>query len=129
MSGFKSGSAQNLEREEVKVEKIKANETETNEIIKKIHQEMALGKEGINRKELEKALQAGKQLEKEQRQEEYEEQLLQETEELHRLAVEMRQMEMGQKIEELIDKVQNMAFMEGYRYAIAILEESMVHME
>ena len=74
-------------------------------------------------------MQAGKQLEKEQRQEEYEEQLLQETEELHRLAVEMRQMEMGQKIEELIDKVQNMAFMEGYRYAIAILEESMVHME
>lgn len=129
MGELKRGSVQNLEREEVKVEKIKANETEADEIIKKIHQEMALGKERINRKELEKALQAGKQLEKEQRQEEYEEKLLQETEELHRLAVEMRQMEMGKKIEELIDKVQNMAFMEGYRYAIAILEESMVHME
>lgn len=33
--------------------------------------------------------------------------------------------EVEKKMEGLMEKVQNMAFMEGYRYAVAILNESM----
>ncbi len=78
---------------------------------------------------MEKALCALKELEKEQRQEEYEKQVVQGIEKLLGFTVEAEQEAMKQKIETFIDRLQNMAFMEGYRYAIAVLEESLVHME
>lgn len=120
----KNGSAQRAEREETKMEKMRASGT-----IGRICQELERKKENGNRKELEKALCALKELEKEQRQEEYEKQVVQGIEKLLGFTVEAEQEAMKQKIETFIDRLQNMAFMEGYRYAIAVLEESLVHME
>lgn len=106
------------------MEKMRASGT-----IGRICQELERKKENGNRKELEKALCALKELEKEQRQEEYEKQVVQGIEKLLGFTVEAEQEAMKQKIETFIDRLQNMAFMEGYRYAIAVLEESLVHME
>ena len=114
------------------MEKMRASGT-----IGRICQELERKKENGNRKELEKALCALKELEKEQRQEEYEKQVVQGIEKLlgftveaeHHHRSEAEQEAMKQKIETFIDRLQNMAFMEGYRYAIAVLEESLVHME
>lgn len=97
--------------------------------IGRICQELAQKKESINKKELEKALCALKELEKEQRQEEYEKQVVQGIEKLLGFIAKPEQEAMKQKIETLIDRLHNIAFMEGYRYAIAILEEGLGHME
>ena len=37
--------------------------------------------------------------------------------------------EVREMVEKNLDTVQNMAFMEGYKYAIAVLEEGIVHMK
>ncbi len=64
-----------------------------------------------------------------QRQEEYEKKLKEAVEELTRLIVSREWTESKEKVEAIIDSVEDVAFMEGYIYAIAVLEEGLVNME
>ncbi|MEY8391862.1 hypothetical protein AALA98_10890 [Lachnospiraceae bacterium 45-W7] len=80
-----------------------------------------------NKMEAERSLQ--KEKEKTARQEEYEEKIKEALEELSRLTMCKEWTEAREKVEENLNAVQNMAFMEGYLYAIAVLEESLVHMK
>lgn len=58
-------------------------------------------------------------------QQEYEEQIRYETEKLLSSVSEKDRTELQQKIEELTSRAEAAAFMEGYRYAVAILQDSM----
>ncbi len=58
-------------------------------------------------------------------QQEYEEQIRYETEKLLSSVSEKDRAELQQKIEELTSRAEAAAFMEGYRYAVAILQDSM----
>lgn len=62
---------------------------------------------------------------KQREQQEYEEQIRYETEKLLRPVPEQDRAELQQKIEELTSRAEAAAFMEGYRYAVAILQDSM----
>lgn len=75
------------------------------------------------------ALKMFKQKEREQRQEEYEEQLNYETEALLTLRMEQNQEKVKENVENILEKLQNMAFLDGFRYAISILEESVIQKE
>lgn len=86
------------------------------------------GGRDISPQKLEKALQVLKELEKQQRQEEYEVQITKMAEELLSFTARQGKKEIRERTERILDKVQSMAFMEGYQYAVAILEESMVGM-
>lgn len=52
-------------------------------------------------------------------------QICHETEKLLSLVPEQNRAELRRKIEELADRAGTAAFMEGYQYAVAILQESM----
>lgn len=60
----------------------------------------------------------------EQRQEEYEKELENAVEELSKLVPDMKSAQIRVRVKEIMDTVQDMAFMEGYIYAITILEET-----
>ncbi len=97
--------------------------------IRKICREIADGTGEISRKEIMEALKMFKQKEREQRQEEYEEQLNYETEALLTLRMEQNQEKVKENVENILEKLQNMAFLDGFRYAISILEESVIQKE
>lgn len=97
--------------------------------IRKICREIADGTGEISRKEIMEALKMFKQKEREQRQEEYEEQLNYETEALLTLRMEQNQAKVKENVENILEKLQNMAFLDGFRYAISILEESVIQKE
>lgn len=88
--------------------------------IRKICREIADGTGEISRKEIMEALKMFKQKEREQRQEEYEEQLNYETEALLTLRMEQNQEKVKENVENILEKLQNMAFLDGFRYAISI---------
>lgn len=94
--------------------------------IRKICREIADGTGEISRKEIMEALKMFKQKEREQRQEEYEEQLNYETAVLLTLRMEQNQEKVKENVENILEKLQNMAFLDGFRYAINILEESVI---
>lgn len=58
-------------------------------------------------------------------QQKYEVEICYETEKLLTLVPEQNRVELRPKIEELIDRAGAVAFMDGYRYALAILQDSM----
>lgn len=95
--------------------------------LRKICQKIADGTGEVSRKEVSTALELLKQKEREQRQEDYEEQLNYETAVLLTLSMEQNQVKMKEKVENILEKLQNMAFMDGFRYAIGILENSIIH--
>ncbi len=92
--------------------------------LRKICQEIAESTGDISRKEISAALKLFKQKEREQQQEDYEEQLNCETAALLTLSMEQNQVKMEEKVENILEKIQNMAFKDGFRYAISMLEES-----
>lgn len=94
--------------------------------IRKICREIADGTGEIGRNEVTTALKMFKQKEREQRQEEYEEQLNYETAVLLTLRMEQNQTKVKENVENILEKLQNMAFLDGFRYAISILEESVI---
>ena len=94
--------------------------------IRKICREIADGTGEISRKEIMEALKMIKQKEREQRQEEYEQQLNYETAVLLTLRMEQNQEKVKENVENILEKLQNMAFLDGFRYAINILEESVI---
>lgn len=67
-----------------------------------------------------------KEEEKIQRQEEYEQCVAHAVNEMSRLAAGKEWAAERDKVEKIMDTVQNMAFMEGYHYAIAVLEEGLI---
>lgn len=97
--------------------------------LRKICRQIADGTGEISRKEIMEALKMFKQKEREQRQEEYEEQLNYETEALLTLRMEQNQEKVKENVENILEKLQNMAFLDGFRYAISILEESVIQKE
>lgn len=97
--------------------------------LRKICRQIADGTGEISRKEIMEALKMFKQKEREQRQEEYEEQLNYETEALLTLRMEQNQEKVKENVENILEKLQNMAFLDGFRYAINILEESVIQKE
>lgn len=97
--------------------------------IRKICRQIADGTGEISRKEIMEALKMFKQKEREQRQEEYEEQLNYETAVLLTLRMEQNQAKVKENVENILEKLQNMAFLDGFRYAINILEESVIKKE
>lgn len=97
--------------------------------IRKICRQIADGTGEISRKEIMEALKMFKQKEREQRQEEYEEQLNYETAVLLTLRMEQNQEKVKENVENILEKLQNMAFLDGFRYAINILEESVIQKE
>ena len=76
----------------------------------------------------EKILEQLKEEEKEQRQEKYEEKLEDAVKEVSQLVLGERWKEIEERVENIMDMVQKMAFTEGYIYAIATLEEGLAHM-
>ena len=97
--------------------------------LRKICRQIADGTGEISRKEMMEALKMFKQKEREQRQEEYEEQLNYETAVLLTLRMEQNQAKVKENVENILEKLQNMAFLDGFRYAINILEESVIQKE
>ncbi len=97
--------------------------------LRKICRQIADGTGEISRKEIMEALKMFKQKEREQRQEEYEEQLNYETAVLLTLRMEQNQAKVKENVENILEKLQNMAFLDGFRYAINILEESVIQKE
>ena len=97
--------------------------------LRKICRQIADGTGEISRKEIMEALKMFKQKEREQRQEEYEEQLNYETAVLLTLRMEQNQEKVKENVENILEKLQNMAFLDGFRYAINILEESVIQKE
>lgn len=63
------------------------------------------------------------------RQSEYEEGMQNAIEQLTKLVAGEEWEEIQGRVEEIVESVQNMAFMEGYLYAISILEEGIVNIE
>lgn len=64
-----------------------------------------------------------------QRQEEYENMLEKAVEELAGFATDTQSAQIREKVKEIMDSAQNAAFMEGYIYAIAVLEETLGNMK
>lgn len=64
-----------------------------------------------------------------QRQEQYGKEQMKAVEELDRLAAEMGSPQINEKVKEIMDNAQNAAFMEGYTYAIAVLEQTLGSMK
>ena len=67
-----------------------------------------------------------KEEEKAQRQEEYEQRLAQAVDEVSRLAAGEIGAAGREQVEKILDSIQNIAFQEGYHYAIAVLEECLI---
>lgn len=82
---------------------------------------------GSGRKELRtELLEQLKEEEKVQRQEEYEQRLAQAVDEVSALVAEKGTPAVHEQVEKILDSVQNMAFQEGYHYAIAVLEDCLI---
>lgn len=87
--------------------------------------EREMGRDG--RKELRtELLEQLKEEEKVQRQEEYEQRIAQAVNEVFRIAAGKGAPAVHEQVEKILDSVQNMAFQEGYHYAIAVLEECLI---
>lgn len=67
--------------------------------------------------------------EKEHRNEAYENKVQEAVQELSRLAANGRSGKLEEQVEGILDKVQNLAFMDGYHYALAVLEEGLMNMK
>ena len=76
----------------------------------------------------EKMLEQLKEEEREQRHEVYEEKLEDAVKEISQLVLGERWKEIEERVENIMDMVQKMAFTEGYIYAIATLEEGFTNM-
>lgn len=70
-----------------------------------------------------------KKFERGRRQGEYEERMQNSIEQLTKLVSGEEWEEIQGRVEEIVESVQNMAFMEGYLYAISILEEGIVNIK
>lgn len=66
--------------------------------------------------------------EKEHREEVYEKEMQEAVQKVSRLAANGQSGQLEEEVEGILDKVQNLAFMDGYQYAIAVLEEGIVNM-
>lgn len=66
---------------------------------------------------------------KEQSWEEYEKEMQNAVQSISQLAAGRQWKQIEGKVEEILDKVQNIAFMDGYQYAIAVLEEGLLNMK
>lgn len=77
----------------------------------------------------EEALVQLKEDERERRQDKYEEGKRDAVEEILWLAANGQQAEFQERAEKIVDEVERMAYMEGYIYAIAVLEETLGHMK
>ena len=76
----------------------------------------------------EKMLEQLKEEEREQRHEVYEEKLEDAVKEISQHVLGERWKEIEERVENIMDMVQKMAFTEGYIYAIATLEEGLTNM-
>jgi beta-phosphoglucomutase-like phosphatase (HAD superfamily) len=92
------------------------------ERIREVCREIAQGKGKIDRQEIEEVLQLLKEAKNEQRQKEYEKQEEKAIAELIGLASESGTIR--EKVEKIVEQMQNIGYMEGYLYAIRMLEES-----
>lgn len=68
-------------------------------------------------------------LEDEKKQDEYEKKIQEAVQKISRLAESGQSEQIEDKVEGILDKVQNLAFVDGYKYAIAVLEEGLMNME
>lgn len=91
--------------------------------LRKICQEIAESTGDISRKEVSVALKLFKQKEREQ-QEDYEEKLNYETAGLLVPGMEQNGVKTKENVEGILERIQSMAFVDGLRYAIRMLEES-----
>ncbi len=92
--------------------------------LRKICQEIAESTGDISRKEVSVALKLFKQKEREQQQEDYEEKLNYETAGLLVPGMEQNGVKTKENVEGILERIQSMAFVDGLRYAIRMLEES-----
>lgn len=67
--------------------------------------------------------------EKEQSQDEYEKEVHEAVQGIARLVAGSQREQIEGKVEEILDKVQRLAFMDGYQYAIAVLKEGILNMK
>lgn len=66
--------------------------------------------------------------EKEKWQDEYEKKVENAVEELFSVATDRGKTQIKEKVEGIVNEVENIAFMNGYKYAIAVLEEGLMNM-
>lgn len=64
-----------------------------------------------------------------QRQEQYGKEQMKAMEELNGLVAEMGSPQVNEKVKDIMDNAQNTAFMEGYTYAITVLEQMLGSMK
>lgn len=65
----------------------------------------------------------------EQSQDDYEKKIQEAVQKVSRLAEHGQSGQIEDEVEEILDKVQILAFMDGYQYAIAVLEEGLMNMK
>lgn len=65
----------------------------------------------------------------ERRRDEYEKEIQKAVQNITRLAAGGQREKADGKVEEILDRVQNLAFMDGYQYAISVLEEGLMNMK
>ncbi len=68
-------------------------------------------------------------VQEEQREDEYEREMQKAVQKVSRLAANGQSGQIEEEVEGILDKVQNLAFMDGYQYAIAVLEEGLMNMK
>ena len=68
-------------------------------------------------------------VQEEQREDEYEREMQKAVQKVSRLAANGQSGQIEEEVEGIVDKVQNLAFMDGYQYAIAVLEEGLMNMK
>lgn len=68
-------------------------------------------------------------VQEEQREDEYEREMQKAVQKVSRLAANGQSGQVEEEVEGILDKVQNLAFMDGYQYAIAVLEEGLMNMK
>lgn len=67
--------------------------------------------------------------EDDQSQDDYEKKIQEAVQKVSRLAEHGQSGQIEDEVEEILDKVQILAFMDGYQYAIAVLEEGLMNMK
>lgn len=67
--------------------------------------------------------------EDEQSQDEYEKKIEEAVQRVSRLAEHGQSGQIEDEVEAILDKVQNLAFMDGYQYAMAVLKEGLINMK
>ncbi len=65
----------------------------------------------------------------EKSQDDYEKKIQEAVQKVSRLAEHGQSGQIEDEVEEILDKVQILAFMDGYQYAIAVLEEGLMNMK